>query len=170
MRRLSSSDALSADNLRLLRPLSDYRCPCGLFASFMPKPILECPQWMHVNISLVKNGLNIFKNIVEGHSNAQKALLREYSQNAGNNHFLNPLATIQRFGKFEAPAYVSWSHENRSQLINSPLGKRSDGTAFSDPSINPYLRLRSLLRQEWREWKRYPAAAADVDLYTAEKT
>jgi glutamine synthetase len=29
--------------------------------------------------------------------------------------FLNPLAnSYERFGKFEAPKYVSWSHQNRS--------------------------------------------------------
>ena len=56
--------------------------------------------------------------------------------------FLNPTAnSYRRLGAFEAPAYVSWSRENRSQLIRIPA---ADGEyarfelRSPDPQCNPY--------------------------------
>ena len=107
----------------------------GLYASFMPKPILDAPgSGMHVNISLVKNGMNVFKNIREGHSNiAESFIAGILARTPEITLFLNPIAnSYDRFGKFEAPAYVSWSR-NRSQLIDSCSHGRKgkNGTALT---------------------------------------
>ena len=48
--------------------------------------------------------------------------------------FLNPLVnSYARFGSFEAPRYLTWSHQNRSQLIRIPVsfgGGQPHGTAL----------------------------------------
>jgi len=57
--------------------------------------------------------------------------------------FLNPLInSYERFGSHSAPKYVTWSPQNRSQLIRIPAanGKYSRiELRSSDPSCNPYL-------------------------------
>ena len=57
--------------------------------------------------------------------------------------FLNPICnSYERFGSFEAPKYISWSHQNRSQLVRIPaaVGERMRMELRSpDPAINPYL-------------------------------
>jgi glutamine synthetase len=57
--------------------------------------------------------------------------------------FLNPLTnSYERFGSHSAPKYVTWSPQNRSQLIRIPAasGKYSRIELRSpDPSCNPYL-------------------------------
>ena len=57
--------------------------------------------------------------------------------------FLNPSrGSYQRLGNNQAPGYVSWSQENRSQLIRIPA-VRSSRRRFElrspDPLTNPYL-------------------------------
>jgi glutamine synthetase len=63
--------------------------------------------------------------------------------------FLNPIAnSYERFGVFEAPKYVSWSHRNRSQLIRIPAAtgeKVRMELRSPDPSINPYLSFALIL-------------------------
>ena len=127
------SDALSsADNLQSFKTVvKTIAARNGLYASFMPKPILDAPgSGMHVNISLVKNGMNVFKNIREGHSNiAESFIANILARTPEITLFLNPIAnSYDRFGKFEAPAYVSWSHRNRSQLIRIPAAMERKGT------------------------------------------
>ena len=51
-------------------------------------------------------------------------------------------AQLERFGLSKAPSYVSWSHENRSQLIRIPaaIGEyRRAELRSPDPTANPYL-------------------------------
>ena len=68
----------SADNLQTFKyAVKAIAARNGLFASFMPKPILDAPgSGMHVNLSLAQNGRNIFRNVGEGHSNVARALLQ----------------------------------------------------------------------------------------------
>ncbi|MCL1810552.1 MAG: glutamine synthetase, partial [Clostridiales bacterium] len=57
--------------------------------------------------------------------------------------FLNPIAnSYERFGKFDAPKYVSWSHQNHAQLIRFPAAtcdRLRVELRSPDPSTNPYL-------------------------------
>ena len=117
----------------------------GLFASFMPKPIQKTAgSGMHVNLSLMQNGRNIFRNVGDGHSQVAESFIAGIlSKTAEITLFLNPIAnSYERFGAFEAPKYVSWSCQNRSQLVRIPAaaGERVRMELRSpDPSLNPYL-------------------------------
>ncbi len=57
--------------------------------------------------------------------------------------FLNPTEnSYARFGSHKAPVYVSWSRENRSQLVRVPAAAgeyRRAELRSPDPSVNPYL-------------------------------
>ena len=57
--------------------------------------------------------------------------------------FLNPTKkSYERLGNNKAPSYISWSNENRSQLIRIPAAvgefKRAE-LRSPDPTANPYL-------------------------------
>ncbi|HCC35246.1 MAG TPA: type I glutamate--ammonia ligase [Ruminococcaceae bacterium] len=173
------SDALScADNLQSFKTVvKAISARNGFFASFMPKPILEAPgSGMHVNLSLSKNGMNIFKNITEGHSNiAESFIAGILAKTPEITIFLNPLAnSYERFGKFEAPGYVSWSHQNRSQLVRIPaaFGEKVRMELRSpDPSMNPYLAFALIIAAGIDGIEKGMALppAANADLYTADE-
>jgi len=72
------SDALqSADNLQTFKSVvKAIAARNGLFASFMPKPVPDAAgSGMHVNLSVVKNGRNIFMNTIEGHANISESFI-----------------------------------------------------------------------------------------------
>ena len=101
----------------------------GLYASFMPKPLPnEAGSGLHVNISLSQNGLNIFKNVTHGKSDTAESFIAGIlAKTAEITLFLNPTCnSYDRFGSFEAPKFISWSHQNRSQLVRIPaaIGER----------------------------------------------
>ena len=148
------SDALScADNLLTFKSVvKAIAARNGLFASFMPKPLPdEAGSGMHVNLSLTGNGQNIFKNMISsGHdAQAESFIAGILSKIPEITLFLNPLAnSYERFGAFEAPEYVSWSHQNRSQLIRIPAAagdKARMELRSPDPSLNPYLAFSLIL-------------------------
>ena len=123
----------------------------GLFASFHPKPLANrSGNGLHVNLSLFRNGENIFRtdgtHSPEAESFVQGVLRRVREITA----FLNPLpASYQRFGEFEAPRYVTWSRQNRSQLVRIPaaVGEQARMELRSpDPMCNPYYAFALLLR------------------------
>ena len=88
--------------------------------------------------------------------------------------FLNPIQnSYERFGTFEAPRYVSWSHQNRSQLVRIPAqtGEKARMELRSpDPSLNPYLAFAILLHAGLDGIQRNSvlSEALDVNLYTAD--
>jgi glutamine synthetase len=122
----------------------------GLHASFMPKPKFGVDgSGMHVNMSLTKNGKNIFDN-----PNDKLGLSKEaYHFIAGIMKHIesmtavtNPLVNSYKrlVPNYEAPVYIAWSASNRSPLIRIPAG-RGNSTRLElrcpDPSANPYLTL-----------------------------
>ena len=118
----------------------------GLYASFMPKPLLDAPgSGLHVNLSLSQRGSNIFDNVDDRNYNAaaESFIAGILERIAEITLFLNPTVnSYERFGKFDAPKYISWSPHNRSQLIRLPAerGERARMELRSpDPSVNPYL-------------------------------
>lgn len=149
----------------------------GVFASFMPKPVANAPgSGMHINLSLGKNGFNIFKNPREGHSPAAESFIAGILNRAPEmTLFLNPLTnSYARFGEFEAPRYVSWSHQNRSQLVRIPAatGEKARMELRSpDPALNPYLAFALLLSAGFEGIESGLALPPqlDADLYTAEE-
>jgi glutamine synthetase len=141
------SDAITcADNLQTFKSVvKAVATRNGLFASFMPKPVLEAAgSGLHINLSLSQNGKNIFKNASEGHSDiAESFIAGILSRISEITLFLNPLTnSYERFGRFEAPKYISWSHQNRSQLVRIPAAtgdKVRMELRSPDPALNPYL-------------------------------
>lgn len=148
------TDALSAaDNLISFKGVVKTKaCENGLFASFMPKPLTNQPgNGLHINMSLYKNNKNLFsdeksddyryvENFIAGILNR----VREISL------FLNPTTNSYfRLGKDKAPKYITWSKENRSQLIRIPTSK-GDRCRMElrspDSSCNPYIAFSLLLK------------------------
>lgn len=174
------SDALEcADSLQSFKSaVKSIAARNGLFASFMPKPILKAPgSGMHVNLSLAKNGRNIFKNVGEEHSNvAESFIAGVLSKAAEITLFLNPIAnSYERLGKFDAPKYVSWSHQNRSQLIRIPaaIGEKVRMEFRSpDPALNPYLAFALIISAglDGIEKDIMLPSPVDADLYTADES
>ena len=169
----------SADNLQTFKSVvKAIAARNGLFASFMPKPILGAPgSGMHVNLSLVKDGRNVFKSVSEGHSKTAESFIAGIlSKTPEITLFLNPLAnSYERFGEFEAPRYVSWSPQNRSQLIRIPAatGRKVRMELRSpDPALNPYLSFALLLAAglDGIENDMALPPAVDADLYTADES
>lgn len=123
----------------------------GLFASFMPKPCEDqSGSGYHINMSLAKNGSNIFVNDKHTHSSeAESFIAGILSRIPEITVFLNPLTnSYHRIGTFEAPKYISWSHYNCFPLIHIPdaTGEHARMELRSaDPACNPYLAFALLL-------------------------
>ena len=174
------SDALSsADNFQTFKyVVKAIAARNGLFASFMPKPIIEAAgSGMHINLSLVQNGRNIFQNVGERQSGiAESFTAGILSRVAEITLFLNPIAnSYERFGEFEAPKYVSWSHQNRSQLIRIPAAvgdKARIELRSPDPALNPYLAFALIVAAGFEGIDNNMALppAVNVDLYQADDT
>ncbi|MCD7733416.1 MAG: glutamine synthetase family protein [Oscillospiraceae bacterium] len=113
----------------------------GLVADFSPKPLDGLPgNGMHINISAVYNGEDVL-------SYATAGILKHISEIT---LFLNSHPdSYKRFGANKAPLYISWSEQNRSQLIRIPATKREYKRAelrSPDPMCNPYLALLLLMK------------------------
>lgn len=174
------SDALtSADNfLTFQSVVKAIAARNGLFASFLPKPIPESAgSGLHVNLSLTQNGRNIFRGRGEQSSLVAEHFIAGILAKAPEmTLFLNPLAnSYERLGKFEAPRYASWSHQNRSQLVRIPAAAGERGRMelrSPDPSLNPYLAFALILSAglDGIEHRLALPPAVDIDLYTASES
>ncbi len=127
----------------------------GLHATFMPKPVYGIHgSGMHINMSLSKDGKNIFfdKNDKEGLSKEAYSFIAGILKHARSiTSITNPLVNSYKrlVPGFEAPCYVAWSAKNRTPLVRIPAS-RGNGTRVElrnpDPSANPYLALAVCLR------------------------
>ena len=107
----------------------------GLHADFSPKPLEGKPgNGFHINMS-VKSTNNT--------DNMDFMIAGILAKVAEMTIFLNPLeSSYQRFGNNKAPRYISWSSENRSQLVRVPaaIGEyRRAELRSPDPAANTYL-------------------------------
>jgi glutamine synthetase len=172
------SDALTAaDNLVTFKSVvKTVAARNGLHASFMPKPLAKkSGSGLHINISLFKNGLNIFNNHNKEHGEVPEEFTAGVmSRIPEMTAFLNPLVnSYARFGEYKAPKYITWSNQNRSQLIRIPAAEDEYcriELRSPDPSCNPYLAF-ALVIQAGLEGikKQLPLAPAfDANLYEAE--
>ena len=144
------SDALTAaDNISTFRmAVKTIAQSRGLHATFMPKPVFGINgSGMHINMSLFKDGKNIFFD-----PNGEKELSKEaYSFIAGilthvrgMTAITNPLVNSYKrlVPGYEAPCYLAWSASNRSALIRIPAARGSSTRVelrCPDPACNPYL-------------------------------
>ncbi len=137
----------------------------GLCADFSPKPIEnKAGNGMHINFSAKRaDGADIMPHIIAG----ILAHIREITA------FLNITeSSYKRFGSNKAPKYISWSGENRSQLIRIPAAQgeyRRAELRSPDPMCNPYLAFTLLIRAGLDGVKNNMVlpVAADINLYTA---
>lgn len=107
----------------------------GLYADFSPKPLEnKAGNGMHINISAKsKDGKDVLPHVIAG--------ILEHIPDM--TVFFNTTEnSYARFGGFKAPKYISWSAENRSQLIRIPAAEEENNRAelrSPDPLCNPYL-------------------------------
>ena len=107
----------------------------GLHADFSAKPLENEPgNGFHINISVKPN---------ETSENLCYMIAGILQRAEEMTAFLNPTEnSYKRFGKNKAPAYISWSSENRSQLVRIPAAvgeyRRAEFRS-PDPTSNPYL-------------------------------
>ena len=140
----------------------------GLYADFSPKPIADKPgNGLHINMS-VKNDENhtLLPQMLAG--------IMEFIQDL--TVFLNPVKeSYLRFGQSKAPKYISWSGENRSQLIRIPAASgeyRRAELRSPDPMANPYLSYALLIYAGMYgiENKLDLPPAAEINFFKTDKT
>lgn len=151
----------------------------GMFASFMPKPKYGINgSGMHVNMSLAKDGKNIFadENDPLGLSEDAYHFIAGLMKHAkGMAVLTNPLVNSYKrlVPGYEAPVYIAWSATNRSPLIRIPAS-RGQGTRVElrnpDPSANPYLVLATCLAAGLDGIKNKLEVPASVDCNIFEMT
>jgi glutamine synthetase len=113
----------------------------GLYADFSPKPLKDAPgNGCHINVSVKPsdNFVNLNYMIAGILDKIQEMTL-----------FFNPKdESYSRFGGNKAPRYISWSAENRSQLIRIPAAQGEYCRAelrSPDNLANPYLSFALLI-------------------------
>lgn len=137
------SDALTtADNAvtftSVVRSIANVN---GLYADFSPKPIAnESGNGLHINMSVRSSS---GKDYSQQYMAGIMAHIREMTA------FLNSSEeSYKRLGEKKAPKYITWSHQNRSQLIRIPAAhgeyKRIE-LRSPDPCANPYVAFALLI-------------------------
>ena len=163
-----SEPLISADNTSTLTwAIRNIANANGMYADFTPKPLGDKPgNGMHINVSIRTDDgddtemLRYFLAGILKH-------IREITL------FLNPTReSYLRFGQLEAPKYISWGRENRSQLVRIPAsanGIKRIEVRSPDPTANPYLAYTMLIRAglDGIENKMELQEPLDVNLNTA---
>lgn len=107
----------------------------GLCADFSPKPLDNAPgNGFHINCSVQPDtSSELLCRMIAG----------VLDKVIPSTLFFNPSAdSYVRLGQMKAPLYVSWSAENRSQLIRVPAAAgeyRRAELRSPDPTANPYI-------------------------------
>lgn len=135
----------------------------GLCADFSPKPLADkAGSGFHVNMSVKADGsCDDLYHMIAGILEHIKSMTL----------FFNPCEdSYERFGKEKAPGYISWSSENRSQLVRVPaaVGEyRRAELRSPDPTANPYLAFALLIYAAVYgiENKLLPQKETNINLY-----
>ncbi len=142
----------------------------GLYADFSPKPLKNrAGNGFHIKVSVAHNERGeLLPKVIAGILNRVNDMTL----------FLNTVSeSYLRLGANKAPKYVSWSGENRSQLIRipAPVGESQDLRAAElrspDPMANPYLAFALIILaglEGLKSGAELPMAA-DIDLYSADE-
>ncbi len=133
----------AADNAILFRSVvKTIAAQNGLWADFSPRPLPDHDgNGMHINVSAARNGAELDpRQLVPGLLHRIREMTR----------FLDPAeSSYARLGLDKAPAYVSWSEENRSQLLRIPAAEgefRRLELRSPDSNANPYLAFTLVIR------------------------
>ena len=137
----------------------------GLSADFSPKPLHDyAGSGLHINISVKHSGKeDLLPHVIAG-------IMDHISDMTV---FLNPCEnSYERLGKNKAPGYITWSSENRSQLIRIPAADAAHRRAelrSADPAANPYLAFALLIYAslDGIERELFPPAAPNINLYAS---
>jgi glutamine synthetase len=167
----------TADNVMTFKlAVSSIAKRYGMHASFMPKPVFGINgSGMHTNMSLSKDGVNIFadQSSPDGLSlQAKNFIAGIIAHIKGMCAITNPLVNSYKrlVPGYEAPCYIAWSGRNRSPLIRVPAA-RGQSTRIElrspDPSCNPYLELALCLAAGLDGIKKglIPPESTDVNIY-----
>jgi len=126
----------AADNAKTFMSVVGAICNRnGIGASFAPKPMEGAAgNGMHINFSVQNR---------DGEVVTDKAVAGILRHIGAMTAFLNPCEdSYRRLGSHKAPRFVSWSEENRSQLIRIPAATgeyRRAELRSPDPTANPYV-------------------------------
>ena len=127
----------------------------GLHATFMPKPKFGVTgSGMHINMSLNRNGENIFGDASDRNGLSKEAyyfiggIMKHLK---GMTAITNPLVNSYKrlVPGYDAPVHIAWSIGNRSPLIRVPATDSRHARIElrnPDPCANPYLALAVCLR------------------------
>ena len=158
----------AADNAIMFRSVvKAIAAQNGLWADFSPRPLPDCDgSGMHINISARYRGEELSPlKLAPG-------LLHRIREMT---FFLNPAeGSYARLGRDKAPAFVSWSEENRSQLLRLPAAAgqyRRLELRSPDSAANPYLAFSLIIRAclEGIEMGLPLPEAAELDLLRASR-
>lgn len=152
----------------------------GLHATFMPKPLYGVNgSGMHCNLSLFKNGENVFfdqNGDLQLSDDARHFIAGILKHAPAFTAVANP--TVNSYKRlvpgYEAPCYVAWSAQNRSPLVRIPAS-RGISTRVEvrsvDPAANPYLVMATLLAAglDGIKNKLTPPVAVDRNIYVMTK-
>jgi len=156
---LRYADALSmADNIMTFRTVvKEVALEQGLYATFMPKPFADHPgSGMHTHVSLFEGDRNAFHE--PGAPYQLSKIGRQFIAGvlhhgaeitAVTNQWVNSYKRL--WGGGEAPAHLTWGHNNRSAMIRVPMYKPNKGNSTRievrtlDPACNPYLAFAVIL-------------------------
>ncbi len=162
------SDAMSAaDNaMHFKTVVKTAALRNGLYADFSPKPIYgQAGNGMHINMSVKSN---------DGRDYTEPFLAGVLSHVREITAFLNPTEnSYRRLGEYKAPRFITWSPENRSQLVRIPAAKgeyQRIELRSPDPMANPYLAYALLIHAGLDGIRRNLSAPQPVNenLYTAD--
>ncbi|MBQ9415445.1 MAG: glutamine synthetase [Clostridia bacterium] len=137
----------------------------GVYADFSPKPLEDKPgNGFHVNMSVRPD---------ESGEHLPRVIAGVLGKAVPMTLFFNPTAdSYLRLGREKAPRYISWSSENRSQLIRVPAAAgefRRAELRSPDPTANPYVAFALLIRAglDGLQRKAVLPAPVDVNLFRA---
>lgn len=138
----------------------------GLYADFSAKPLDHEPgNGFHINISVKpsENAGNLY-HVIAGILEKTEEMTTFFNPNEDS---------YKRFGQNKAPGFLSWSKENRSQLIRIPaaIGEYHRAELRSpDPAANPYLAFALMIYAGLYGLQNKPdmPEAADINLYKAD--
>jgi len=149
----------------------------GLHATFMPKPKYGVNgSGMHINMSLHKDGRNIFENKNDPNGLSQEAyyfiggIMKHIKGMAAiTNQLVNSYKRL--VPGYAAPVYIAWSTTNRSPLIRIPANKGGNTRIelrSPDSAANPYLTLAVCLKAglDGIANKIEPPESVDGNIYT----